>query len=104
MLVTFNDGTKKEILLEDIAEVARHACLVCTMPYSNIYADVSLGGVGSEDGYTTVILRTKKGQQLFEEAVEEGYIEIHPKWTDKKKEEILQKIIMWTNKKKSRNI
>lgn len=103
MLVTFNDGTKKEIPLEDIAEVARHACLVCTMPYSNIYSDISLGGVGSEDGYTTVILRTKKGQRLFEEAVEEGYIELHPEWTDKKKEEILQKISMWTHKKKSRN-
>ncbi|RLF39208.1 MAG: hypothetical protein DRN21_03895 [Thermoplasmata archaeon] len=72
------------------------------MPYANIYADISLGGLGSEEGYTTVVIRTENGKRLFEEALEEGYIELHPQWCEKKKEEVMQKIEEWTEKKGKR--
>jgi coenzyme F420 hydrogenase subunit beta len=103
MLITFKDGTKKSISLEDLEEVARNACVHCKIPFSNIYADISLGGLGSEDGYTTVIIRTEKGKQIFEEALEDGYLEIHSDWSDKKKDEAIKLIKEWTEKKKCRS-
>lgn len=99
MLITFKDGSTTSIPLEKLAGVARHACVKCTIPYANIYADISLGGLGSEEGYTTVVIRTENGKRLFEEALEEGYIELHPKWCEKRKEEVMQKIGEWTEKK-----
>lgn len=103
MIVTFRDGTTKQIPLDKLEAVARKSCLRCKIPLSNIYADVSLGGIGSEDGYTTVLIRTKEGRRLFDEALKDGYIELHPKWTEKKKEETLQKIRKWTEKKECRS-
>ncbi|HEC77491.1 MAG TPA: hypothetical protein ENI33_09620 [Thermoplasmatales archaeon] len=103
MMVKFKDGSKKEISLEKLEEVARKACIKCQIPFSNIYADISLGGLGSEDGYTTVIIRNEKSRELFEEAVEEGYIEIHPEWNNEKREKIVEKIKIWTEKKEKKS-
>ncbi|NIA03230.1 MAG: NADP oxidoreductase [Nitrospirae bacterium] len=38
-------------------------------------ANISFGGVGTPDGWTTVLTRTGKGHEIFNEAVENGYIE-----------------------------
>lgn len=103
MSIKFRDGSKKEIPLEKLEEVARKACIHCKIPFSNIYADVSLGGLGSEEGYTTVLIRNEESMKLFEEAVEEGYIEIHPEWNNDRKEEVMEKIKVWTEKKERRN-
>ncbi|MHA1344472.1 MAG: Coenzyme F420 hydrogenase/dehydrogenase, beta subunit C-terminal domain, partial [Promethearchaeota archaeon] len=51
----------------------RSACLACR-DFTNIYADISFGGLGSPDKYTTVITRTKKGEKLFSEAMDSGVI------------------------------
>ncbi len=102
MSVTFKDGRRKEIPLDELKEVARKACIKCRIPFSNIYADVSLGGLGSEDGYTTVVIRTNKGKKIFEEALEEEFIEIHPEWNEEKKEHAIEKIKEWTKKKEER--
>jgi len=102
MIIEFKDGSRKEIALEDLESVARKACIKCKIPFSNIYADISLGGLGSEEGYTTVVIRTPEGKRLFEEALEEGHIEIHPEWNEEKKEEVINKIKEWTEKKERR--
>ncbi|HUW68131.1 MAG TPA: Coenzyme F420 hydrogenase/dehydrogenase, beta subunit C-terminal domain, partial [Candidatus Nanoarchaeia archaeon] len=38
-------------------------------------ANISFGGVGTPDGWTTVFTRTGRGYEIFNEAVENGYIE-----------------------------
>jgi coenzyme F420 hydrogenase subunit beta len=55
-------------------EFARPACFVCT-DFSNEYADISCGGIGSPDGYTTTVLRTTAGETLYNRAREDGAIE-----------------------------
>ncbi|MCD1296138.1 coenzyme F420 hydrogenase subunit beta [Methanocella sp. CWC-04] len=39
------------------------------------YADISIGSIGSEEGWNTVFLRTRKGIDTFYGAVSAGYIE-----------------------------
>jgi coenzyme F420 hydrogenase subunit beta len=46
----------------------RPACNACS-DFSNVYADVSFGGLGSPEDFTTVITRTKKGRQLIRDAL-----------------------------------
>ncbi|RLF11817.1 MAG: hypothetical protein DRJ62_03225 [Thermoprotei archaeon] len=38
-------------------------------------ADISVGAVGAPPGWSTVVIRTKKGEMVFHGAVEEGYLD-----------------------------
>jgi coenzyme F420 hydrogenase subunit beta len=51
----------------------RPACNACS-DFSNIYADISFGGLGSQDKYTTVITRTKKGKHIFQKILDAGIV------------------------------
>ncbi|RLG55338.1 MAG: hypothetical protein DRN88_05785 [Candidatus Hydrothermarchaeota archaeon] len=51
------------------------ACNFCTN-FSSVFSDLSVGSIGSEQGWTTVIVRTERGEKLLEEAEKAGYIEI----------------------------
>ena len=55
-------------------QFARPACFACT-DFANEYADISCGGIGSPDGYTTTILRTTAGEALYNRARQDGAIE-----------------------------
>jgi coenzyme F420 hydrogenase subunit beta len=46
----------------------RPACRACN-DFTNIYADISFGGLGSSDKYTTILTRTAKGQKIITEAL-----------------------------------
>ena len=62
----------------------RPACNACS-DFSNIYADISFGGLGSQEKYTTVITRTDKGKELFSKALNAGVITCRNLDQDKKK-------------------
>ena len=62
---------KKSLLhipFEDLKDYMRPACNACS-DFTNVYADISFGGLGSPDNFTTVITRTKKGRKLIAEAL-----------------------------------
>jgi coenzyme F420 hydrogenase subunit beta len=73
-IVTLSNGISIHIPLEEIDIVARPACKTCN-DFSNEFADISVGGLGSPDGYTTTVVRTEKGLKLFRDAVQQGYIQ-----------------------------
>lgn len=89
------------IPLEDIETIARPACLVCR-DFSNEYADVSVGGLGSPDGYTTSITRSLKGEQLFSRALDGGYIEEIAD-VESYKPALLENVITFSKRKKLRS-
>jgi len=60
----------------------RPACNACA-DFTNIYADISFGGLGSPDNFTTVITRTKKGKEIFNKVVKTGVIKILDKFNEK---------------------
>jgi coenzyme F420 hydrogenase subunit beta len=52
-------------------------CKYC-IDYVAEFADISIGAVGSADGWTTVIIRSELGQKLFDSAVKSRAIEAVP--------------------------
>lgn len=48
-------------------------CLPCH-DYAAEYADISIGSVGSEDGWNTVIVRTELGKKLLDSALRSGLL------------------------------
>jgi coenzyme F420 hydrogenase subunit beta len=50
--------------VKDLMAAVRTGCLFCT-DFTSELADISIGSVGSPDGYTTVIARTQKGEELL---------------------------------------
>jgi len=63
--------------LNDLDAFRNGSCTVCT-DLTAEKADISFGGVGSKEGYTTVLARTGLGLELFKDAEDKGYIKIEP--------------------------
>ena len=69
------NSTVKEIPLNILYEKAiRKACFSCS-DYTASFADLSIGKFGSKDGWNTLIVRTERGKEVFDLAVEQGFIE-----------------------------
>ncbi len=66
----------KEKVAKAFGKIAPSSCKLCK-DFTARLSDISLGSVGSKKGYTTVIIRTKKGLSLFEKALENGYLEVN---------------------------
>jgi len=52
----------------------RKACFSCS-DYTASFADISIGNIGSEEGWKTLIVRTEKGKQVLDLAIEKGVLE-----------------------------
>ena len=65
----------KEIPLNYIYDKSvRNACFSCS-DYTSSFADISIGNVGSENNWNTLILRTERGKEIFDLALIEGFLE-----------------------------
>ena len=70
------DRTVK-IPLSKAKKCVRKNCTVC-MDFTSELSDVSVGSVGSPEGWSTVIIRTEKGLKLIEAAEKDNYIQTKP--------------------------
>jgi len=50
----------------------RKNCEIC-MDYTSELADISVGSVGSQPGWSTLIIRTEKGMEALQNAENKGY-------------------------------
>jgi coenzyme F420 hydrogenase subunit beta len=73
-IVKLNDGNSVNIDLDELGDLVRPECIPCT-DFSCYTADISVGGLGSPDGYTTTIIRNQQALSLFEEAMTNEYLE-----------------------------
>ena len=99
LILYFKNGNTLKIPFSDLHEIGRPACYACP-DFSNIYADISFGGLGSPEKLTTAIIRTKTGEKVYNNALNKGYIK-EPIDVNRpnNKMEILAKIKEWSNKK-----
>ncbi len=73
-----SDSTVKEVPLNYLYEKAiRKACFSCS-DYTASFADLSFGKYGSEEGWNTLLVRTERGKQVYDLAIEQGFIETVP--------------------------
>ncbi len=77
-IVELSFGAKKHLPPEDFEDMARPSCMACQY-FSNDFADISIGGAGSPDGFSTTVLRTKTGERIFYDAAQKGYIQYKKK-------------------------
>ncbi len=90
------------IEFSELHDIMRHACSVCEN-FSNFYSDISFGGLGSKDGFTTSIIRTDLGEKIYKLAIDKGYIEEPPELnTSVEKSKMLAKIISFSRMKTKR--
>nr|MDO8088418.1 Coenzyme F420 hydrogenase/dehydrogenase, beta subunit C-terminal domain [Candidatus Sigynarchaeum springense] len=67
-------GDPKSASMKDVTKLARLSCHCCHDLTSEM-ADISVGSIGSPDGWNTVLVRTSAGKELFDAAVQAGLIE-----------------------------
>ncbi len=86
MKILTQNGTT-ELPLNLIYEKSiRNSCFSCS-DYTASFSDISIGNVGSEEGWRTLIIRTDKGKKIFDLAKNKGIFET--KVISKESEEIL---------------
>ena len=66
-------GASAEIPLKVTHKYEQPACHVCLDYVANM-ADISTGSVGTPDGWSTVMVRSKAGEAAFQKAVDAGWI------------------------------
>jgi coenzyme F420 hydrogenase subunit beta len=71
------EETLYRVKLGKVKKLIRPCCHVC-VDFTSEYADVSVGNVGSPDGWSTVIVRTERGEKAFNAAVASGLVEAQP--------------------------
>ncbi|WP_309492068.1 Coenzyme F420 hydrogenase/dehydrogenase, beta subunit C-terminal domain [Candidatus Hecatella orcuttiae] len=63
--------------IKELKDQFRPNCLQC-IDFTGEYSDISVGSVGSPEGWSTVLIRTEQGKKIFQGAAEAGFIEFKP--------------------------
>ncbi len=92
-----NDKTFK-IPIEKAKSCARKNCNIC-MDFTSELSDISVGSVGSKEGWSTIIVRSNKGLELVKNAENDEYIQTKPI-----EESGIKLIENLANKKKKENL
>ena len=79
----------------------REGCNVC-YDFAAELADISVGSVGSEDGWNTVIVRSKIGEELIDGAKKAGVIKVKP--MDEKSIELVRSLASGKKKENMKKI
>jgi coenzyme F420-reducing hydrogenase beta subunit len=70
-IVTTTKETK-EVPIKDVASMARKGCHYC-QDYTSYFADISVGSVGSDDGWSTIFVRTERGEKYLNKVKDMDY-------------------------------
>lgn len=76
-LVTYDGDKTKNWRIHEMDNLRTSSCYYCT-DLTNEQADISVGSVGSPEGYSTILARTSDGVQVLQDAEEKGYLTTEP--------------------------
>jgi coenzyme F420 hydrogenase subunit beta len=99
LMVHLQNKEVRHISIDQIGFMKRHACHFCS-DYSAEYADLSFGGLGSPEGWTTVITRSPSGRNLMADAIGRSIETYSHKLNPLLATEVLEKTMQWSEKKK----
>ncbi len=102
LLLHLKSGKTASIDLDDLYAIRRFACQFCT-DYAAEFADISFGGIGAAEGWTTVMARTPLGRAALADAksarmVEEFNYRDNPSYVT----DALNLVRSWSSKKKKK--
>lgn len=99
LMIHLRNQEVRYVPLDKLDFMKRYACHYCD-DYSAEYADLSFGGIGAEEGWTTVTVRTPVGRAIFAEALgtelEEYNYRNNPRFAD----QAMSKVLEWSRRKK----
>lgn len=81
-----------DVPVRELDEYVSASCRYC-IDYTSEFADISVGGIGSPDGWNTVIVRTEVGEGLFESARKANAVEARPFGTSRSSLELLIRLV-----------
>ncbi|MEX2487001.1 MAG: Coenzyme F420 hydrogenase/dehydrogenase, beta subunit C-terminal domain [Nitriliruptoraceae bacterium] len=93
-----NDGEYHEIPLKELHPYTREGCKLCP-DFAAEHADVSCGGIGGDDDWTLVIVRTARGEEWVQGLIDAGRIEARPAANDAVAMGLLTKLSMVSRKR-----
>jgi coenzyme F420 hydrogenase subunit beta len=91
LLFYTDDGREMTYPLKDAHAYTRPGCLHCP-DFAAEHADISFGGLGQSDGWTLTIVRTERGQDIWDRALADDVIEARPASEDPKAVELMFKL------------
>jgi len=78
LFVYKKDGSEPiTIPIKETLPFEQKSCHIC-MDYTSEYADFSTGSVGTPDGWSTVIIRSKRGKDFIDKMIAAGKLETQP--------------------------
>jgi coenzyme F420 hydrogenase subunit beta len=102
LFVHLTGGEAREIDLDQLDFMRRYACQYCP-DYAAEYADISFGGIGAAEGWTTVITRTALGRAALADARSAGVVaDYSHKDAPNFATNALNKVHIWSAKKKKK--
>jgi coenzyme F420 hydrogenase subunit beta len=105
VIFTMANGEVVHAPFEALDGVSRSACMACP-DFANDFADISVGGLGSPDGYTTTVIRSSIGQKLYNGAKHDRMLKELPFRNKEKarlhRTEMMAKITAFARSKKAR--
>jgi coenzyme F420 hydrogenase subunit beta len=90
-IIKLKSGEQIDVPLKDVQSYARHSCHFCEDLTSD-YADISVGSIGSQDGWSSVITRSKEGDEVLNEAIKTNLIETKSLKESKPGQPLLERI------------
>ncbi len=103
-LVIYQKGRpKKRVSLDVLERFVPESCKVCG-DFTAEFADISVGGTGSPEGFSTTIVRTDVGSQAFSVGLKSGGYEVNKLDEDEPRIESIEKLSKINKQKAERRI
>jgi coenzyme F420 hydrogenase subunit beta len=90
-MVWTRDGGYHEIPLKELHPYTREGCKLCP-DFAAEHADISCGGIGANPDWTLTVVRTQRGEEWIQGAIEAGLIEAKPGEEDPVAMDLLAKL------------
>jgi coenzyme F420 hydrogenase subunit beta len=87
--IWMRDGSYHEIDLKECHKWTREGCKACP-DFAAEHADLSCGGIGEDNDWTLVLVRTDLGREIVQRMLAEGCIESKPADSDEKAMKLLR--------------
>jgi coenzyme F420 hydrogenase subunit beta len=100
LMIHLHNKEIRHIPLDQLSFMKRYACQFCD-DYAAEFADLSFGGLGAPEGWTSVIVRSPKGQKLLADALRADLELFNYKQDPLLGRTTMAKVLEWSEKKKS---